>query len=111
MFATAAAVRADGTRTTRGAATACLATCVLVLMLLALLLLIVVATTGTAAPAATIAQQGTTERPRRTAQMLSEFGVTRRKVVQVCADTVAARTLENVGVVFERETLQRQTKI
>jgi len=112
VLATAAAVRTDGTRTTRGATTACLATRVLVLTLLALLLLVVVvATTGAAAPAAAVAQQGAAERPRRTAQVLSELGMARRKIVQVRANAVAARTLENVGVVVEREPLRGQTKI
>lgn len=78
-------------------------------MLRTLLLLILVATTGATAPAAAVTQQGVAERPRRTAQVLSKLGVARRKVVQVRANTVAARTIENVGVVVERETLRRQT--
>jgi len=110
VLATAAAVRADGTRTTRGTATTCLTTRVLVLMLLTLLLLVVVVTTtGAAASAATVTQQGTAERPRRTAQVLSELGVARRKVVQVRADAVAAWTLD--GVVVKWEPLRRQIKI
>lgn len=81
-------------------------------MLLTLLLLIlVVATTGAAAPAAVVTQQGVTEWPRRTAQVLSKLGVARRKVVQVRANAVTARMIENVSVVVERETLRRQTEI
>jgi len=81
------------------------------MLLTLLLLVVVVATTGAAALTATVAQQGTAERPRRTAQVLGELGVARRKVVQVRADAVAARTIKNVGVVVKREPLRRQTKI
>lgn len=103
----ATAVRADGTRAARGATTTGLATRVFVdLMLLTLLLAVAVVTAGTATPTVAIAQQRVAERPRWTAQMLRELGMARREIVQVRADAVATRVLEDVRVV-ERKTLRR----